>query len=158
MKAVAEKTEELDILDDPRPKDRVMWNRLRLALEAELCHRAWGCKLYELQRRGEITLDAMRGGDKYHQAVLDWRRWIATDPDEFVPEARQFIEGKIARAKRKIKDCTQVINPHRNGYVDAIVLYEEWPVLGWQRQRAIEALEDLGTFFAKGTKRKRKTP
>jgi hypothetical protein len=157
MKLVAEKAEDLDIMDDPRPKDRVMWNRLRLVLEAELCHQAWGCKLYQMHREGQITLDAMRAGDKYHQAILDWRTWNGVDPEEWEPIRRQFLYGKIDRAKRKLKEFTDVIGILRNKYVEEIILYERWPAYHWQKRKAIEGLEDLGIFLLKGTKRKRQT-
>jgi hypothetical protein len=157
MKLVAEKAE-LDLMDDPRPKDRAMWNRLRLVLEAELCDPAWGCKLYQMHREGQISLEARRAGDKLHQAILDWRRWQGVDPDDFPPESHQFIMGKIARAKRKLKEYTDVMNLLRNKYVEEIVVHEQWPAYHWQKTKAIEALEDLAIFIAKGTKRKQKTP
>jgi hypothetical protein len=156
MKAVAKQAEELDLRDDPRPKDRVMWNRLRLVLEAELCNPAWGCKLYQMHREGLIDNDARRAGDKYHQAVLDWRRWQTCEPEDFIPEARQFIEGKIDRSKRKLKQYTDVLGLMRNKYVEEIVLHEKWPAYHWQKCRAIEALQDLADYLAKGTNRKRK--
>lgn len=157
MKIVANEAEELDIMDDPRPRDRVMWNRLKLLLEAELCNEAWGCKLYQMHREGHITLEARRAGDKYHQAILDWRQWQAVDPEEMIPERRQFVYGKIDRTKRKLREFREVIDPFRNPFVDLVIMHEEWPVFDWQKKRVAEALEDLAFFLSKGrTKRQRK--
>lgn len=155
---IAEKIEELDLMDDPRPKARVMWNRLRLVLEAELCNEAWGCKLYQMHREGHISLEARRAGDKYHQAVLDWRRWEAIDPEEFIPERRQFLYGKIDRAKRKLNEFVDVFGPFCHPHIEAIVMYEQWPAYQWQKKRAVEGLERLAIFISKGrTKRVQKT-
>jgi hypothetical protein len=158
MKQVAE-SEEVDLRDDPRPMDRVMWNRLRLVLEAELCDKAWGCKLYQMHREGLISIEAMRAGDKYHQAVIDWRRWQGIDPEEFEPIRREFLYGKIKRSKQKLKEFTDILGVLRNKYVEEIVLYEQWPAYYHQKKQAIEALEDLGKYILKGrTKGQRKVP
>jgi hypothetical protein len=155
VKLVAEKAEDLDLMDDPRPKDRVMWNRLRLVLEAELCNEAWGCKLYQMHREGFIDLEARKAGDKYQVIHSDWVKWNLTDPDVVRPEAKQFVEGKIARAKRKYQDC-RIIMGLRQKVVDMVVLRDEWPVYETQKREVRLALDDLATFFAKGTKRKQK--
>jgi hypothetical protein len=158
MKQVAE-SEEVDLRDDPRPMDRVMWNRLRLVLEAELCDKAWGCKLYQMHREGLISIEAMRAGDKYHQAVIDWRRWQGIDPEEFEPIRREFLYGKIKRSKQKLKEFTDILGVLRNKYVEEIVLYEQWPAYYHQKKQAIEALEDLGKYILKGrTRGQRKVP
>ena len=162
MKAVAEKSE-LDELRravlkiDPRVLDHANWVRLKLVVAAELCNSAWGCKLYELERRGMISVKAKRGGDKYHQAFLDWRKWMAVDPEEFEPIRREFLYGKIEQTKRKMKEYKAIIGTLRLKHVEDIVIYEEWPWLERQKLDACEALEDLGNFIEHRTKRKRKS-
>jgi hypothetical protein len=68
------KTEEAQLTDDPKPKDRLVWGRLRLALEAEVVHRDWGCALYRLHRTGRINNDQREAGDKYGSLVRDHRK------------------------------------------------------------------------------------
>jgi hypothetical protein len=156
MKLVAKVAEDPEARDDPRPMSRALWNRAKVVIEKEFAHPAWGCKLYEMQREGLISMDAMRAGDKYHQAYLDWRKWQAIDPEEFLPERRQFLYGKIKWSKRKLKEMTDVLTLLRNKYVEDIVIHEEWPPYYWQKMRACEALEELAIFLCKGTKRVRK--
>jgi hypothetical protein len=67
------KTDEA-LTDDPKPKDRLIWGRLRLAVEDEVIHRDWGCALYRLHRTGRINNDQREAGDKYGSLVRDYRK------------------------------------------------------------------------------------
>jgi hypothetical protein len=70
MKLVKKNTKaDPELRDDPRPKDTVMWNRLRLMVEEEACDRAWGCALYRLHRTGWITTEHREAGDEYQRIV-----------------------------------------------------------------------------------------
>jgi hypothetical protein len=74
MKLVTKEASEPCILDDPRPKDRVTWQRIRVAVEHEACHRDWGCALYTLHRSGRINNEQREAGDKYGMLVRDFRK------------------------------------------------------------------------------------
>ncbi len=67
----------VDLDDDPKPLDRVTWQRIRVAVEHEACHRDWGCALYTLHRTGRITSDQREAGDKYGALIRDFRKlWM----------------------------------------------------------------------------------
>src|SRR4029078_6132879 len=65
---------EPDIQDDPKPLDRVNWQRFRIAADHEAIHRDWGCVLYTIHRGGRITNDEREAGDRYAALVLDYRK------------------------------------------------------------------------------------
>src|SRR5512143_435050 len=75
MKLVAKKAE-LELADDPRPKDRAVFNRLKLMVEHEACHPAWGCALYRLCRLGRINNDQREAGDKFAAIARDYKRLV----------------------------------------------------------------------------------
>jgi hypothetical protein len=70
------KVAELGLTDDPKPKDRAMWQRLRLIVEEEACHRDWGCALYRLHRTGRIDNDQREAGDRFAKIALDYKKVV----------------------------------------------------------------------------------
>lgn len=149
MKIVGNAALALD--DDPRPKDRAMWNRLKLVVEAELCDRAWGCKLYQMHREGLIDNAEREAGDKYQIICRDFERWQDTDPDTLIAEAQEFALKKIQVVKRRFNDCIEILGLRRK-VVDSVVLHEEWPAYETHKKEVKRGLGDLANFFAKGTK------
>lgn len=75
MRLVAKKAE-LELNTDPRPMDRVIFNRLKLMVEHEACHPAWGCALYRLHRLGRIDNDQREAGDKFAMLASDYKKVI----------------------------------------------------------------------------------
>jgi hypothetical protein len=75
MKAVAKK-ESVELDDDPRPRDRAVWNRLRDLVYEEACHRDWGCALYRLHRTGQINNDQREAGDRFAMLAFDYKKLI----------------------------------------------------------------------------------
>jgi hypothetical protein len=72
MKAVAKS--EPRIRDDPKPMDRLVWQRIRGLVEREACHSDWACALYSLHRMGRINNDQREAGDLYARLIKDFRK------------------------------------------------------------------------------------
>jgi hypothetical protein len=70
------KLSESTLTDDPKPRDRVMWQRLRLLVEDEACHRDWGCALYRLHRTGRIDNDQREAGDKFIPIAREYKKLV----------------------------------------------------------------------------------
>jgi hypothetical protein len=68
------KAAEVSLHVDPKPMERVTWQRLKVVVEHEACHRDWGCALYTLHRSGRIDNDQREAGDKYAALVRDHRK------------------------------------------------------------------------------------
>jgi hypothetical protein len=75
MKAVAKS--EPRLTNDPKPMDRATWQRMRVVVEHEACHRDWGCALYILHRTGKINNDQREAGDRYATLARDYKKMIA---------------------------------------------------------------------------------
>lgn len=147
------KLKELSVNDDPRPTDRVVFNRLKLMVEHEACHPAWGCALYRLHRLDEIDGDQREAGDQYWRLVEDHKRWQATDPDELIPEARELAYARIDRIKYKYQEVRNLLGIGRK-WIDALIFDEYYP--SFQRDKLIvkQGLRLLANyFFISGTKR-----
>jgi hypothetical protein len=68
------KAAEVSLHVDPKPMERVTWQRLKVVVEHEACHRDWGCALYTLHRTGRIGNDEREAGDKYASLIRDHRK------------------------------------------------------------------------------------
>src|SRR6185436_20892658 len=107
MKVKMANKPEPDVQDDPRPLDRVNWQRLRIAADHEAIHRDWGCALYTLHRSGRITNDQREAGDRYAALVLDYRKiWkdhmgsievYPARPEHECLERRSPLTGNVER-------------------------------------------------------------
>jgi hypothetical protein len=152
MKAVAE-AEQLDINDDPRPRDRVLWNRLRLILEADLADKAWGCCLYRLHREGRISNDEREAGDRYFKVVEDHRKLQDTDPDDAPEHARDLAYRRVNKAKAKYEDARALIG-FGTRILDPLIFDEVWPSCEKEHLIAKQCLNILATFFNTGLRTK----
>lgn len=150
---LAEKAEDISLDDDPRPLDRVLFNRIKLLVEHEAIDRAWGCVLYRLHRLGRIDNDAREAGDRYWKIVDDHWKYQATDPDE-AGQAVELAYRRVNRAKRRFKEATGVLGIHRKA-VDSVVMSDEWPTSERAHKLVRNGLDALKIFFATGTKHER---
>jgi hypothetical protein len=165
MKLVAKNREQVLIDENPSLiNDPVLYNRLKEVVAVEVVHRAWGSALYKLQRLGHLdpkynphlsSDELVRAGNKYHQIVLDFQRYEDMDPEEAIPEARDFLYRKIKAGKKKWVGVKKELGLRRK-IVDSVILANEWPVFEAQKMEFRQALEDLATFFRLGTKRQQK--
>jgi hypothetical protein len=62
--------------NDPKPMDRATWQRMRVVVEHEACHRDWGCALYRLHRIGRIDNEQREAGDKFAAIAYDYKKLI----------------------------------------------------------------------------------
>lgn len=152
MKLVAKPA--LDLQDDPRPKDRALWNGLRLLIESELAHPAWRCALYRLHREGRIDNDEREAGDRYWRVVDDYRRTQATDPEESPEIERELEYKRINRAKKRYNEVLGMIGFGRR-VLDPLIFENEWPRSEREHLIVKQCLIVLKNFFATGTKRGR---
>ena len=152
MRIVAKK-EAIDLRDDPRPTDRVMWNRMRIAAEAEVIHPSWGCKLYQLHREGRIDNDEREAADEYIRVIENHKRLQATDPDDN-PDDLGY--RRVNKAKQRYNDVREAIGFGRR-ILDPLLFEEVWPRSPKEHLIVKQCLVILKNFFATGTKRKRKT-
>src|SRR5512139_337655 len=177
MKLAARK---LDIKDDPKPKDRATWQRLRLLVEEEACHPDWGCALYRLHRTGRIDNDQREAGDRYASLIRDHRALWRDSMLDFVVDdfgaakadlnrLVQFGLGHVLaddqtesdfetkRAKRigvRYREARAVAGPI-NSKLEDMLMDEVWPVGEREHKEIAFALTRLFHFFSTGTKRKR---
>ena len=144
-------TEQID--DDPRPRDRVVWNRIRLMVEEEACHPAWGCALYRLHRLGRIDNDEREAGDQYIKIIENHRRLQGTDPDEYPDD---LAYRRVNKAKQRHNEAREAIGfGHR--ILDPLLFEDRWPASEKEHLIVKQALFVLKNFLATGrTKRVRK--
>jgi hypothetical protein len=153
MKLVeAEETIALD--DDPRPTDRARWQRIRLAVEAELIDPAWGCKLYQLHREKRIDNDEREAGDEYYRVIENHRRLQATDPEED-EGGSELAYKRVQKAKDRYTDAREAIGFGRR-VLDPLIFEEVYPASEREHLIAKQCLTILKNLFATGTKRKQK--
>jgi hypothetical protein len=152
MKTVAETEPLLD--EDPRPMDRARWQRARLAVEAELIDRAWGCKLYQLHREKRIDNDEREAGDQYQRVIENHRRLQATDPEED-PAGQELAYRRIQKAKDEYNDAREAIGFGRR-VLDPLIFEEVYPACEKEHVIVKQCLVILKNLFATGTNRQRK--
>jgi hypothetical protein len=177
MRLVVKEDRELNA--DPKPKDRATWQRLRVLVEDEACHRDWGCALYRLHRSGRIDNEQREAGDRYAALIRDYRKlWkdpisnimvlgeIDVNSGLLVPQALAVVaaeaqknesEFEFKRARRlgdRYKEARAIAGPI-NSVLEDMLIEDVWPV-GERGHTAIShALTRLSHFFNTGTKRKR---
>ena len=139
---------------DPRIRDPVIWNRIKLMVENEACDRAWGCGLYMLNRTGGITNEQREAGDRYYRIIEDFRRTQQIDPSELNLKEREFQLGRIMRAKRLREDVVELLGTGRT-LLDDLILSEIYPCSERQKKLIRAMLEVLSRFFSQGKKKKR---
>jgi hypothetical protein len=140
--------------DDPRPADRARWQRLRLAVEAELIHRDWGCKLYQLHREKRIDNDEREAGDEYYRVIENHRRLQATDPEED-EGGSELAYKRVQKAKDRFNDAREAIGFGRR-FLDPLIFEEVYPACEKEHIIIKQCLVILKNLFATGTKRQRK--
>lgn len=140
-----------DLMTDPRPQDRAMWNSLRLVLESELCHPAWRCALYRLHREGRIDNDEREAGDRYWQVIEEHRNQQQIDPDD---DGDDLTLRRINRAKKRYNEVLGVVGFGRR-VLDPLIFEEQYPQSEREHLIVKQCLTVLKTFFLTGTKRQR---
>jgi hypothetical protein len=153
MPKLKKRDTDLDLNDDPRPKDAVMWQRLRVMVEHDAVDRAWGCPLYILHRIGWITSEQREAGDRYWKARDNFAKMHAKDPDE---ERDELLPRRIQKAKEVYRDCLDILGRGRSS-VDTLVIYEEH-LTERQKYLARDGLQLLSNYFRLGNKTRTKTP
>lgn len=144
----------LEVDSDPRARDPVIFNRLKLMVEHEACHPAWGCVLYMMHRLEQITNEQKEAGDLYQQAYYDFRRTYDLDPEVMPEELRDFWYRKIDQWKDKWKMAVHMLGSRRSA-VDSIVLENNQPVGERERKAVRDGLQALAIFFGRPRNKRR---
>lgn len=173
MRVVAKR--EQVISNDPKPMDRVTWQRVRGLVELEAVHRDWGCALYAMHRLGRIDNDQRDAGDRYTILIRDWRK-LWRDPmsnfvvDDDAAKLVQFGLGHVAaagepssefetkraeRIGRRYKEA-RAIAGKVNPVLEDLLIDEVWPVGERGHLEIANALVRLSYFFNTGTKQVRR--
>jgi hypothetical protein len=140
--------------DDPRVRDVVGWNRLKVMVLEEACDRAWGCALYRLNRVGLINTEQREAGDRYWKIIDDYKQTQKIDPDDFADErGRELQLARINKAKKKREEVIDLLGGGRM-LLDDLILSEIYPANEREKKLLVAMLESLNIFFARGTKRK----
>lgn len=149
MLNMAKTEEEPKLDDDPKPRDLGIWNTIKIMVEEEAIDPAWRCPLYLLHRTGWINSEQREAGDKYQKLTMDYRRLMATDPEELPERSRELAYKRIEKAKERYTDAIAVLGVGRR-VIDELVLQELH--LGSERERLIarDGLQLLANFFLTG--------
>ncbi len=143
------KTEEvIELSDEPRSiRDPVKFNRLRIMIEEEAIKPTWGCPLYIACRPGGwLTSEHREAGDKYQQLTIDHRKFQEIDPEEMIPEAREFMYMRIRTTKERWLECVQTLSRGRR-VVDQFVLEEIRLTSEADKRIVRDGLQLLANFF-----------
>jgi hypothetical protein len=151
MLKMAKSEEALNLDDEPRSiRDPVKFNRLRVMIEEEAIKPTWGCPLYIAARPGGwLTSEHREAGDKYQQLTIDHKQLQDIDPEEAIPEAREFLYRRIKSTKDKWTECTKLLSLGRP-MVDRLVLEEIRLTTPAEKRIAKDGLQLLANFFATG--------
>jgi hypothetical protein len=154
MLRMAKTEEPLELSDEPRSiRDPVKFNRLRIMIEEEAIKPTWGCPLYIAARKGGwLNEDQRRAGDKYQQLTMDYRRLMASDPDDLPVEARELVYKRLDSTKSRYTEALSALGIGRRA-VDTLVLEELNLASEKERSIARDGLQLLSNFFELGTKR-----
>jgi hypothetical protein len=140
--------------DDPRVRDVVGWNRIKVMVFEEACDRAWGCALYRLNRVGLINTEQREAGDRYWKLIDDYKQTQKIDPDECLDDKdREFQMARINKAKKKREEVIDLLGSGRM-LLDDLILSEIYPTSEREKKLLVAMLEALNIFFSRGTKRK----
>lgn len=140
---------------DPRVRDPVIFNRLKLMVEHEACHPAWGCVLYQLHRTGYLSNEQREAGDIYQQIYYDYRRAQDVDPDDLPEEAQELWIRRIDRSKHRWDTASEILGLGQKA-VDSIVIENNQPTGEKQRKDVRDGLQLISNFFGRG-RNKRQT-
>jgi hypothetical protein len=148
------KDEACTLGDDPRSiRDPVKFNRLRVMIEEEAIKPTWGCPLYIAARPGGwLTSEQREAGDKYQQITIDHRQLQDMDPEEAIPEAREFLYRRVKSNKERWLECIKTLGRGRDA-VDRLVLEEERLLTPVDRRIAKDGLQLLANYFNTGNRR-----
>jgi hypothetical protein len=158
MLRMAKVAEVINLNDDPRSiRDPVKFNRVRVMIDEEAIKPTWGCPLYIAARPGGwLTTEQREAGDKYQQVTIDHRGLQEIDPEEAIPEAREFLYRRAERTKARWLECIKTLGAGRS-VVDEFVLEELRLTCEKDKKIARDGLQLLANFFnTGGTKRERR--
>lgn len=149
-KAKAAKSQDvgLYVRDDPRVRDPVIFNRIKLMVEHEACHPAWGCVLYQLHRLGLLTNEQKEAGDLYQQIVYNYKRCQDVDPHDLPVEAQELWERRIERAKSKWNLAVELLGLKRS-IIDNVVIENNQPVGEREKLIVRDGLQLIANFFGR---------
>jgi hypothetical protein len=155
MLRMAKSELDLKLTDDPKTiRDPVRWNRLRVMAYEKAVDPAWTCPLYRAAEPGGwLTKEHLEAGDKYQQLTIEHGQLQGIDPDEAIPEGREFLYRRIKNTKEKWRECVRLLGMGRR-VVDDFVL-EELAVTTVKEKRIVkDGLQLLANLFNTGrTKR-----
>jgi hypothetical protein len=150
--AKREKRADPEIKDDPRPKDAVAWNRLRLMVMDEACDRAWGCALYRMHRNGLIDTEQREAGDRYWKLIDEYNKVQEIDPDDVIEDSRAAVINRIMRKKKRRDDVVGILGLGR-GLLDSVVIEDIYPATERQKIFMRAMLQQLAIFFKTGRRK-----
>lgn len=142
-----------ELKNDPRVRDPVIFNRLKLMVEHEACHPAWGCVLYQMHRLGQLTNEQKEAGDVYQGIFHDFRRVQELDPNDF-PGMEDYWLGRISSIKSRWEKARELLGLSQKA-VDSIVIENEQPSGERDRRLAQEGLQLIANFFVSSGRNKR---
>lgn len=143
------KDDGMSVKDDPRVRDPVIFNRLKLMVEHEACHPAWGCVLYQMHRQGQLSNEQKEAGDIYQRIQYDWDRCQVVDPDVLPPEEQELWLKRIDRARERRKRAVEILGVGRRS-VDWVVLENNQPQSERERLVIRDGLQLIANFFGRG--------
>jgi len=142
---------ELDpsLKDDPRVRDPALLNRMKLLVEQEALHPAWGYPLGVMWRMGKISTAEKMAGDEYERLCMERRKVDEIDLDEVIPEMFDRYLRYIERVKNTSMDVYNAITKRDDGVyikraLDTLCVGQEYPV---NRLFAYQGLRILRDFF-----------
>jgi hypothetical protein len=150
--AKREKRVDPEIKDDPRPKDTVAWNRLKLMVMDEACDRAWGCALYRMHRNGLIDTEQREAGDRYWKLIDEYKKVQEIDPDDVIEDSRAAVINRIMRKKKRRDEVVGILGMGR-GLLDSVVIEDIYPATERQKVFLRAMLQSLAIFFKTGRKK-----
>lgn len=137
---------------DPRVRDLAVFNRLKLMLETEAIHQAWGCALWRLERLRLIEPDHRRAGDEYERVVVAGRKALGWDISMFPPEVHDQMEKTCQHKRKRWEEARQLLRAGKDGIkiqiaVDDLCLDDIYPATEVEKKRVFIGLERLAHFF-----------
>lgn len=147
-----------NIDEDPRKiREPYIFGRLRNLVYDELCHEAWGCMLYRLNRGGHLGRDGnslVVAANEYIKQVNSHHYFQTKDPDQVRPEGKEFLLRQISSARVKFEDATELLGLRRK-VIDPLLFDEIYPASEAEKKVARDGLTLLSHFYNTGRRTNR---